>query len=194
MNLMKIMSMAAMSGVLLAGCASVAHVEKDDTVNFSNYKTFAWVEKKAEKGDSATTVVSDLTEKAIKEAVTAELVKAGWRESKKPDVMLAYDVVVEKSLRQVNDPQYTRPFTRFFYSPFTGRWIPVYYPSQFWGYNTREEQVKEGTVTISLIDSRTEKTVWQGWTTDEISSRNITKKEIQNSVRSIFKKFDLVKN
>lgn len=194
MNLMKITSMAAVSGVLLAGCASVAHVEKDDTVNFSNYKTFAWVEKKAEKGDSATTVVSDLTEKAIKEAVTAELVKAGWRESKKPDVMLAYDVVVEKSLRQVNDPQYTRPFTRFFYSPFTGRWIPVYYPSQFWGYNTREEQVKEGTVTISLIDSRTEKTVWQGWTTDEISSRNITKKEIQNSVRSIFKKFDLVKN
>jgi outer membrane murein-binding lipoprotein Lpp len=194
MKLMKIMGVAALSGMLLAGCASVAHVEKDETVNFSNYKTFAWAEKKTEKGDSARTVVSDLTEKAIKEAVTAELVKAGWRESKKPDVMLAYDVVVEKSLRQVNDPQYTRPFTRFFYSPYTGRWIPVYYPSQFWGYNTREEQVKEGTVTISLIDSRTEKTVWQGWTTEEINSRNITKKEIQNSVKSIFKKFDLVKN
>lgn len=193
MNLLRMMGAAVLSGVLLAGCASVTHVEKDETINFSNYKTFAWVEKKAE-GDSVKTKVSDLTEKTIKQAVSNELSKTGWRESKKPDVLLAYDVVVEKSLRQVNDPMYTRPFTRLFYSPYSGRWVPVYYPSQFWGYNSREEQVREGTVTISLIDAKTEKTVWQGWTTDQVSSRNLTSKEIQSSVKSIFRKFDLVKN
>jgi hypothetical protein len=45
-----------------------------------------------------------------------------------------------------------------------------------------------------MIDTKTDKTVWQGWTTDEVNSKNLTSKEIQNSVRSIFKKFDLAKN
>jgi hypothetical protein len=62
------------------------------------------------------------------------------------------------------------------------------------GYERDERPVKEGTVTISMIDTRTDKTVWQGWTTDEVNGRNLTSKEIQNSVKSIFKKFDVAKN
>ena len=62
------------------------------------------------------------------------------------------------------------------------------------GYERDERPIKEGTVTISMIDSKTDKTVWQGWTTDQVNSRNLTSKEIQNSVRSIFKKFDVAKN
>ncbi|MFI5134100.1 MAG: hypothetical protein ACHQEB_07185 [Chitinophagales bacterium] len=34
----------------------------------------------------------------------------------------------------------------------------------------------------------------QGWTTDEVNSKNLTSKEIQNAVRSIFRKFDIAKN
>jgi len=45
-----------------------------------------------------------------------------------------------------------------------------------------------------MIDTRTDKTVWQGWTTDEVRSKNLTSKEIQNSVKAIFKKFDVAKN
>ena len=45
-----------------------------------------------------------------------------------------------------------------------------------------------------MIDRKTDKAVWQGWTTDEVNGRNLTKKEIDNSVRAIFKKFDVAKN
>ena len=31
-------------GLFLAGCASTAHIEKDDAFSFNNYKTFAWVD------------------------------------------------------------------------------------------------------------------------------------------------------
>ena len=72
--------------------------------------------------------------------------------------------------------------------------IPVYYPSEFLGYDRGEQAVKEGTVTISVIEAKTEKTIWQGWTTDEVNSRNLTSKEIQNAVKTIFKKFDVAKN
>jgi hypothetical protein len=130
----------------------------------------------------------------IKETVNEELAKAGWKQSAKPDVLLTYDVLVEKAIKEQNNPVYTQPFTRYFYNPYSRRWNSLYYPSRFAGYDRDEREVREGTITISLIDSKSDKTIWQGWTTDEVNSRNLTSKEIRNSIRSIFRKFDVAKN
>lgn len=180
---------------LLAGCASTAHIEKDDNADFSRYKTFAWVDKDGE-GRNDRNKNNDLTELKIREAVKKELEKsAGWKEVKnRPDVLLTYDVLVEKGIKESNNPVYSRPYSRMVYNPYTRRYTTVYYPSQFMGYERDERSIREGTITISMIDTKTDKTVWQGWTTDEVNSKNLTSKEIQNSVRSIFKKFDLAKN
>ncbi len=62
------------------------------------------------------------------------------------------------------------------------------------GYNNYEVPVKEGTVTVTIIDAKTNKAVWQGWATNEVKNRNLTAKEIQNVVKSIFRKFDVAKN
>ncbi|MFL5810797.1 MAG: DUF4136 domain-containing protein [Flavisolibacter sp.] len=192
MRFIKFLSVVALSGLLLAGCASVAHVEKDDNVNLSSYHSYAWVESSANQNDSVKTKVSDLTERKIREAVNAELAKSGWKESKhRPDVLVSYDVLVERSVKERNDPVYSQPTTRYVYNPYSRRWVSLYYPSQFLGYDNSEMAVREGTVTISLIDAKTDKTVWQGWTTEEVNSRNLTSKEIQNSVKSIFRKFDV---
>jgi hypothetical protein len=174
---------------LLASCAPTAHIEKDENVDFSQYKTFAWAEK--DKGSKK----GDLTEQKIKDAVTAELIKSGWKESKrKPDVLLSYDLLVERSVRSQNDPVYSRPFVRTFYNPASRRFFNVYYPSQFMGYDNYQVPSREGTVTISVIDANTDKVVWQGWSTDEINGRQMTSKEIQNAVKAIFRKFDIAKN
>lgn len=179
---------------LLGSCASTAHVEKDDAANFSDYKTYAWLEKDSDqKADSKN---NDLVELKIRNAVNAELVKnAGWKEVKNnPDIILSYDVLVERNIEERNDPVYSRPFTRTVYNPYTRRYTTIYYPSQFMGYERDQRVVREGTVTITMIDRKTDKAVWQGWTTDEVNGRNLTKKEIDNSVRAIFKKFDVAKN
>lgn len=195
MRYLKFLSAIAISGLLLAGCASVAHVEKDDSVNFSKYHSYTWVEAQASQDDSVKTKVSDLTERKIKDAVNAELAKAGWRESKtRPDVLISYDVVVERGVKDNTNPVYSQPFTRYVYNPYTRRWISLYYPSEFVGYDRNQRSIKEGTVTVNVIDAKTEKTVWQGWTTDEVNSQNLTTKEIQNAVKSIFRKFDIAKN
>lgn len=180
---------------LLASCTSTAHIEKDDNTDFSRYKTFAWIEKDGQ-GNSNKFKNNNLTEQKIRQAVNAELIKtAGWREVKhKPDVLLSYDVLVERSSREINSPVYSRPFTRLIYNPYTRRYTTIYYPSQFIGYERDERAIREGTVTITMIDSRTDKAVWQGWTTEEVNSKNLTTKEIQYAVRSIFKKFDIAKN
>jgi hypothetical protein len=180
---------------LLASCASTAHIEKDDSTDFRQYKTFAWMDKDGE-GKNDRNRNNDLTEQKVKDAVSKELVKtAGWRESKsRPDVLLSYDVLVEKTVKEQTDPVYSRPFTRVFYNPYTRRYSTIYYPSQFLGYDRDQRSVREGTVTITMIDAKSDKTVWQGWTTDEVNNRNLSSKEIQNAVRSIFRKFDVAKN
>lgn len=101
--------------------------------------------------------------------------------------------MVERSTVQNNDPVYSQPFYRTFYSPYYRRYFIVNYPSQFIGYDRSERTIKEGTLTLNMIDARSGKTVWQGWATDEVSSRNISSKEIDAAVRSIFKKADLAK-
>jgi hypothetical protein len=80
------------------------------------------------------------------------------------------------------------------YNPYARRWVSIYYPSQFVGYDNNQRDVREGTLTLSMTDARTDKTVWQGWTTGEVNSRNLTSKEITASVKSIFRKFDVAKN
>jgi hypothetical protein len=180
---------------LLASCASTAHIEKDDNVDFKHYKTFAWIDKDGE-GKNDRNRNNDLTEQKIRQAVNTELEKnAGWRETKNhPDVLLSYDVLVERGVKENNNPVYSTPYSRVIFNPYTRRYATIYYPSQFMGYDRDQRSIREGTVTISMIDTRTDKTVWQGWTTDEVRSKNLTSKEIQNSVRAIFKKFDVAKN
>ena len=179
---------------LLASCAPTAHIEKDENTDFSRYKTFSWVDKDS-RGEQDRNSSNDLAEQNIRHAVTRELEKAGWRESRRsPDVLLSYDVLVERSTKEQSNARYSMPFTRTFYNPYSRRLFNVYYPSQFIGYENREIPTREGTVTITMTDARTEKTVWQGWATDEVDSRHMTGKEIQNSVKAIFRKFDIAKN
>ena len=193
-NLLKKWSGFIVVVFLLASCASSTHIEKDDNADFSVYKTFAWLSNEGE-GKTDLNKRNDLTELRIRDAVNKEMEKAGWKEMKnRPDILLSYDVLVERGTKESSNPVYTRPGSRIVYNPYTRRYTTIYYPSQFAGYQRDERTIREGTVTISMIDAKTDKTVWQGWTTDEVNSKNLTTKEIQYAVKSIFKKFDIAKN
>ena len=179
--------------LFIVGCGPAAHVEKDQAFNFSNYKTFAWVDKDGE-GRKDRNNNNDIAESNIRAAITKELNRAGWNETnRRPDLLLSYDVLVERSTVQSSDPVYTQPFYRTFYSPYYRRYLIVNYPSQFVGYDRSERTIKEGTITINMIDAQSGRTVWQGWATDEVTNRNMSQKEIDAAVRSIFKKADLAK-
>jgi hypothetical protein len=183
------------AALMIVGCAAPVHVEKDDTVDFSQYKTFAWAADNDGSAKKEKNKNNDIMEQKYKNAVTKELDKQGWRmDNHRPDVLISYDVLVERNTRRQSDPVYSQPFARTFYNPFARRFYNIYYPSQFMGYDDYAVPVREGTVTITVTDAHTDKAVWQGWTTDEMNSRNLTSKEISTAVRSIFKKFDVAKN
>jgi Domain of unknown function (DUF4136) len=193
---MKKMCLQLLSGafaitiLILAGCSSTAHIEKDKHTDFTQYKTFAWIDHNSGKKIKG----NDLEEQNVHEAVSKELQKSGWKEVRdNPDVVVGYDVLIEKGDRKQSDPVYSPSTSRLYFNPYTRRYGTIYYPSQFWGYRDYNVSVREGTLTITMTDTNTDKTVWQGWTTDEVTSKHLTSKEIHSSVKSIFRKFDTAK-
>ena len=181
---------AILAVVIFAGCAGNAHIEKDKNADFSKYQTYAWIDK-AETKENKKNRKHDLTEINVRNAVNAELQKKGWSEvNTNHNVIINYELLVEKNEKEQQDPVYSQSYTRSYYNRRTGRVHTFYYPSQFIGYDSYSTTVKEGTVTITMIDSRTDKAVWQGWTTSELDGRNISSREINRNVKTIFKKFD----
>lgn len=180
------------SVILLTACSRVAYVQKDDSADFSKIKTYAWITgtHNDSLGNKPHTVqVSDLSDRKIRESIDRNLQLKGWKlVTSKPDVLLVYDVDIQRETRTVNDPVYSYPATRWFFSPYTRRYVPVYYPSQFMGYDSRRETYREGTLTITLMDAATDKTIWQGWTSSEVTNRRLTDKQIDEYVTAIIKK------
>ena len=183
---------AVITAVLFAaGCSSPVYVQKDDAVNLNDYKTYMWVDTRASQDDHSARY-SAYADVNVHNAVNAELSKTGWREvSDNPDALISYDILVERSTEQHSDAVYSRPFTRTYYNRFSKHWSTIYYPSQFIGYQDYEVPVKEGTITISIMDARTDKNIWQGWTTETMNYSKLTNDEISRSVRNIFNKFDV---
>lgn len=168
-------------------CASAVTVEQAQSFSFAGVKTYGWVETSAEQNNNRS--VSAFGDQAIHNTVHDELAKHGWREvTDRPDVLVTHDVLIERTRRTQSDPVYTQPFTRYYYNPYSRRWGTVYYPSQFAGYDNYSVPVREGTLTITLLDPATDKSVWQGSTTEELSGSRATADEVQKAARRILKK------
>jgi hypothetical protein len=184
-------TIAFAGAIIMAGCSAPVHVQKDDSVNLGNYKTYMWVDTRSNENDNSARAAA-YADISMRNAVNAQLNRMGWREvDDNPDAMVSYDILVERSVDQRSDPVYSQPMTRVYYNRFSRRWSTIYYPSQFVGYQNYEVPVKEGTITVSIMDAKTDKAIWQGWTTDNMNYNRFTEEEIARSVRNIFNKFDV---
>ena len=179
------------TALFATGCASTAHIEKDKAADLGSYKTYTWLEQTALKSEKKSHS-NDIVDKNIRNAVDEQLQKKGYvQSSNNPDLLISSDLLIEKNQKENRNAVYTDSYTRSYYNPRTGRYSTYYFPSQLAGYDTYSTTVKEGTVTVTLIDARTDKAVWQGWATRELERGKVTSKDIDKNVSSIFKKFDV---
>lgn len=171
--------------VVLVSCGPTAYIERNPSLSLNDYQSFGWAE------------VSDkdhkpgFAEEMVRDAVERELSAAGYNLAKKnPDVVLSYDVLTERTMQEHSNPVYSQPFMRTFYNPYSGRFFRVYYPTRFMGYDNYTTQGNEGTVTVTMTDAKTGKTILQGWASNNINSRNMTAAEANKIVSAIFKKMN----
>ncbi len=178
------------AGLLFTGCASTAHVEKAKDVDMGSYRTYSWLG--AEKNEVEKSARhKQIAEQNIRFSVDEQMQKNGFTLVKSnPDVLVSTDFVVERNNQEKSEAVYTQPTMRSYYNRSSGKINRFYFPSEFAGYNNYSVSVKAGTVTVTLIDSKTDRAVWQGWATKEMNTANISEREIDKNVKSIFKKFD----
>jgi hypothetical protein len=156
------------------------------------YKTFAWtsIDGTMDSGH----VSNEIVDNNIRNAISTELERNGWKESNQdPDVLLDYNVMVDKIDKVETEPVYSYPNTFYYYNRRLKRIGYIYTPSHLRGYNTYNVPFNQGTLTVNMIDAKTNKLIWQGWSQREINNSNITTRDAQNNVKSIFKKFSLPK-
>lgn len=188
-----ISSLMLIATIVLAGCGVQSYVEKDPSVDLKRYKTFAWINEQGTKRESGKPY-KDFKETYLMDLVSKELEKNGWQKVKSnPDVLIDYDIMIEKEARRESDPVYSRSTVRYFYNPYTGRINSVYYPSRYLGENSYTVPYKSGTITINIVDNDSDKLVWQGWAETEVTRKNISKEDMEKIVKSIFKKLDVAK-
>lgn len=190
MKTMKWTALLLVATTLLLSCSRTAYVQKDRDIDFSKIRTYSWVRTQADKETTVTTLRNDdLTNRKIRQSIDRNLAEKGWREVKNnPDVYLVYDVMIEKENKIDRNAVYSQSFTRWFFNPGSRRWVPVFYPSQFMGFDENTRTVNEGTLTLTMMDADSDKTIWQGWTTSELSGRKLSDKQIDSKVKAIVKK------
>ena len=96
----------AAAGLLLTGCGSTVHVEKDKAVSLANYRTYGWLDQVKVEGVKSRHI--DLIQSNVRNAVNEQLRKKGWIQSQSdPDMLVSTDLLIERNVAQRNDPEYS---------------------------------------------------------------------------------------
>lgn len=154
--------MLALLTASLAACSSSPTTSNaDPTVDFSQYKTYAFL------ADLATDKASyqSLETTYLKESVSREMEKLGLRQvADDPDLAINFSVETQEKVTSRSVPTGGYGIG---YDPFHD----VYYDN--WGMNhtTRIDQYTEGKLNIDAIDVKSRKLVWQGSTKGRLTTK-----------------------
>ncbi|WP_105200583.1 MULTISPECIES: DUF4136 domain-containing protein [unclassified Pseudoalteromonas] len=166
--------------MLLSACASGPDFDYDKSVNFTQYKTFAWFPDASLTNASSNYQISELMERRVRQAVNDELSAKGMSmvTADQADVLINYHASVEK---KVDVDTFT--------TGYSARW-------DYWGlgYNvqttTREYEV--GTLVIDVVDRASNQLVWRAAKEGRLK-KNQTPSErtavIRESVAEIFSNY-----
>jgi hypothetical protein len=148
----------------------------DKTADFSQFKTYAWVERRTPATDPvlAAIIVGD---------IDAELAKKGLRKTaSNPDLLvMCYGGLGSQSAFAAEDPGYTA---------LGGAALPG---TSVWGGSVSSEpvQVVPGTLVVDLVDARQKHLVWRGTAKANLDYDKRSKlfDQANKAVAAIFKKY-----
>lgn len=153
----------------------------NQTIDFKQFKTFGFFEPL--DTDSR---YESLTSQYLKQATVTEMRQRGFVLSKnKPDLLINFHRDI-KSRQQINEIPMT---TYGGYREYRGH---LYYDSWV-GYRTYIDNYQEGKLNIDIVDSRTNKVIWQGEAVGRVSNEqeNNLQATLQKTVSHMFSQFPI---
>ncbi|QSX38189.1 MULTISPECIES: DUF4136 domain-containing protein [Shewanella] len=153
----------ALAALALGACSSIkTSWDFDPAVNFTQYKTYAWVAKQEE---GAGYHLDGLMDQRVRDAVDAELKAKGFSlvATEQADLLVNYLTKVDK---KINVDTFN---TSFGYNPYWG-------PSWGFGNSVQTQTVvreyEVGTLIVDLVDHKSDRLVWRGSLADTIKDKN----------------------
>lgn len=164
---------------MLSGCQSVPKIHSmlDPSAQFDNYQTFGFYPTLIPQGDE----YDPLSYRYIKSAIQAEMLNKGYTYAAEPDLWVNFNVYVKDKI-QIN----TAPSASFYYHYRRGYGVWGDYPF----VDERITQYTEGTLNIDLIDTHTNRLLWEGIAIGRVNQQIYENLEdrINQAVRLIFER------
>ena len=168
----------------LASCATIDHGSHyDETVNFSNYKSFKWVSDDPYVTADSSIRISPLTQDKIRSAIRGELSRAGFQfveSNDDADMLIAFTVGTRDEIRVESYP-----------IEYPGNWGWHVSGSYYTVREVHQHTYTKGALGIDIFDGTTNKPVWHGWAEKTIteSDRKNPGLAISEGVARIFADF-----
>lgn len=159
-------SLTIIAGFVLAGCAAqmTATMDFDPAVDFSAYRTFAWIDPNPVVRAATQRPLSPLIIIRLKEETYDLLTARGLEfvgDSADADLAVAFTIGSREGIRITSYP--TRSFRR-------GPGARSYTWGGYWGgSNVRARQYTEGQLAIDMFDVAEARPVWHGTTASRIT-------------------------
>ena len=165
----------------LAACAPRVYVEQDNSVKLNGLRTFAWVSPPI--GPVSNPILdSQILEERVQRAVVADLTARGFTQvaaDQSPDFTVTYHTVSKEKLES-SGASFAIGFGGYYPYGFGNVVVPV-------GPNVQSRD--QGTLMLDVIDGRSKRLVWRGWTKDWISQDNYSEQAVAGDVHKILAKF-----
>ncbi|BCD96411.1 DUF4136 domain-containing protein [Marinagarivorans cellulosilyticus] len=186
LSLLSVRSLQAVlvfAAVFLVGCASgpKIHSVYEKGINFSEYKTFAFLDSVEPAGEQA---YRSLTNKYLQEAIRKELTSRGLTEQKGGDLLVGFHVSTKEKITSTSSPSMNAG-----YYGYRGRYGYSY--GMGYGTETRVSQYTEGTLNIDVVDANQKQLVWEGVAVGKLKEpkENKLRGDIHAVVQQIFMEY-----
>lgn len=162
--------------VMLIGCGTTYNTVSSDydrAVDFTQYKTFAWLPDKADTIN--TPYNNEIIRNNIRNYFGQCMSDRGYNvDLENPDLLMQLVITSAKKERiftSYPSSYYYNPyyFGSFYYSPYSYGYYYRYYPTYRYGYSgypgfstTQKQEYVKGSITLNLIDRKANKLVWSG--------------------------------
>jgi hypothetical protein len=154
--------------VVMSGCSSSGSLRSayDDSADFSQYRTYNYVDGAGPKSDNYQSLFSQY----MVEAIDKEMLARGYTKSDDPDLLVNFNANFQDKTKVTTSPSMNMGGYYGYRGGFYDPWVGYGY-----GTDTHVSQYTEGTFNIDLVDPRTRRLVWEA-----IGVGKITEEKLAN--------------
>jgi len=203
---MRTILITLVTGFVLAGCGGIYQLinsDYDRSVNFSSYKTYAWLNNHIPH--APTPYDNEIIENNIKNYVDHELSDRNYSaNTTAPDLLFELVLNNQKKKRTTTTPVYSTPQVYPAYPPNSYRYNnPNNYRWNPYGYNNNNyvrpsyqisnrvttTEFNESTITINVFDRVSNKMIWTGSAKGDVYDNQYIQSSIHPAVDAILKQY-----